>query len=498
MHMHVRWGDKMFKNRSDGAVAEENHKAFYPRQSVFSGFRITGLLLMSDSVSLLLVWCLSVIVRYAVGGSFGLSLYWDMIPMLLFFPAAYAIAGLYPGILLSPPEELKKISQSTSVIFLILLGAIFLSKQSDTYSRAIFVMAWLGVLAAVPFFRTMLRRKVERWKLWGHPAVILGAGKTGEAVAEALAREHRLCLRPVAFFDDDQSKIGKSCRGLPVVGPLDAAKKVTEEYKGVTAIVAMPGVSPARLVDVLQGPVADFRRLIIIPDLFGASSLWISAFDMGGILGLEVHQKLLDPRRQWIKRCAELALILIFSPIILLLSIAIAVVIKLDSKGPVLFGHKRIGLDGKDITIWKFRTMVHDAGAVLAECLQTDPVLRAEWEEKHKLTCDPRITRVGRFLRRTSLDELPQLWNVVRGDLSLVGPRPIVWDEVDKYEGGFVLYKKVKPGLTGLWQVSGRSGTSYSERVRLDAFYVRNWSVWLDIYILLKTPGEVFRCRGAC
>lgn len=496
--MRAQWDDGMFKTRADAAVTAENINAILPRQGMLSGFRITGLLLLSDSVALLMVWCLSVVVRYALGGSFGLELYWNMIPLLLLFPAAYAIAGLYPGILLSPPEELKKIAQSTSVIFLILLGAIFLSKQSDTFSRGIFVMAWLGVLAAVPFFRTMLRRKVEKWRRWGHPVVILGAGKTGEAVAEALAREHRLCLRPVAFFDDDPRIIGKNCVGLPVIGPLDAARKVTEECKGSTAIVAMPGAGPAKLVEVLQGPAADFRRLIIIPDLFGASSLWISAFDMGGILGLEVHQKLLDPRRQWIKRCAELALIFFFSPLILLLSAAIALVIKLDSKGPVLFGHKRIGRDGKDITIWKFRTMVRDAGAVLAECLKSDPALRAEWEEKHKLVCDPRITKAGRFLRRTSLDELPQLWNVVRGDLSLVGPRPIVWDEVDKYEGGFVLYKKVKPGLTGLWQVSGRSGTSYSERVRLDAYYVRNWSVWLDIYILLKTPGEVCRCRGAC
>lgn len=496
--MRAQWDDGMFKTRADAAVTAENLNAILPRQGMLSGFRITSLLLLSDSVALLMVWCLSVVVRYALGGSFGLALYWNMIPLLLLFPVAYAIAGLYPGILLSPPEELKKIAQSTSVIFLILLGAIFLSKQSDTFSRGIFVMAWLGVLAAVPFFRTMLRRKVEKWRRWGHPAVILGAGKTGEAVAEALAREHRLCLRPVAFFDDDPQKIGKSCKGLPVIGPLDAARKVTEECKGSTAIVAMPGAGPAKLVEVLQGPAADFRRLIIIPDLFGASSLWISAFDMGGILGLEVHQKLLDPRRQWIKRCAELALILLFSPLILLISAAIAVVIKVDSKGPVLFGHKRIGRGGKDITIWKFRTMVQDAGAVLAECLKSDPALRAEWEEKHKLACDPRITKAGRFLRRTSLDELPQLWNVVCGDLSLVGPRPIVWDEVDKYEGGFVLYKKVKPGLTGLWQVSGRSGTSYSERVRLDAFYVRNWSVWLDIYILLKTPGEVFLCRGAC
>jgi Undecaprenyl-phosphate galactose phosphotransferase WbaP len=305
-------------------------------------------------------------------------------------------------------------------------------------------------------------------------------------------------LRPVAFFDDDPQKIGTSYEGLPVLGALDDVKFLNTNCKGATAIVAMPSAGPAKLMEVLQGPVADFRRLIIIPDLFGASSLWISAFDMGGILGLEVHQKLLDPRRQWIKRVAELALIFLFLPLIVMLSAAIAVVIKLDSKGPVLFGHKRIGRDGKDIIIWKFRTMVQDADVVLAECLQSDPKLRAEWEEKHKLSRDPRITRVGYFLRKASLDELPQLWNVLRGDLSLVGPRPIVWDEVDKYEGGFALYKKVKPGLTGLWQISGRSDTSYTERVRLDAFYVRNWSVWLDIYILLKTPGEVLGGKGAC
>jgi len=488
----------MFKNRSEAVGTTEGRKAIFPKQCMFSGYRVTGLLLLTDSVALLLIWCVSVVIRYALGGSFGFALYGNMIPLLLLFPAAYAIAGLYPGILLSPPEELKKISQATSLIFLILLGAIFLSKQSDTYSRGIFALAWVGVLGAVPFFRTMLRRKVEIWKRWGHPAVILGAGKTGEAVAEALAREHRLCLRPVAFFDDDPRKIGRSCKGLPVIGPLDAAQKVAEECRVATAIVAMPGVGPTRLVEVLQGAAADFRRLIIIPDLFGASSLWISAFDMGGILGLEVNQKLLDPRRQWIKRCMELSVILLCLPLLLFLATGLALAILYDSPGPIFFRHKRIGLGGKDIVIWKFRTMVADAQKVLDECLACDPELRVEWEENHKLCSDPRITRIGHWLRRTSLDELPQLWNVVKGDLSLVGPRPIVWDEVDKYRNGFELYKKVKPGLSGLWQISGRSTTTYDERVRLDAYYVRNWSIWLDLYILLKTPSEVLRGRGAC
>ncbi|MBV1713018.1 MAG: undecaprenyl-phosphate galactose phosphotransferase WbaP [Desulfomicrobium sp.] len=459
---------------------------------------MTGIFALSDLLGLLLVWCLSVWIRLVFDGQFGLLLYWNLVPCLGLYIVSNALVGLYPGILLSPPEELKKLSQSTSVIFLAMTGAVFFSKQGELYSRGIFLMAWLGALLVLPLFRSLLRRHAHAKDWWGHPVVILGAGKTGREVCKALAREHRLGLRPVAFFDDDPAKIGTHIHGVPVEGPLHSAGNLASEYRDAVAIVAMPGVLPARLVEILEGPASEFRRLILIPDLFGAASLWISAFDLGGILGLEVHQKLLDPRRQWLKRCMELGLIFVFLPIILLLSLAIAIWIKKDSTGPVLFCQKRIGLDGKDIVIWKFRTMVQEAGEVLEECLATDSDMRAEWDQNHKLTCDPRITRVGRILRKTSLDELPQLWNVLRGDLSLVGPRPIVWDEVVKYQGGFALYKKVKPGLTGLWQVSGRSDTTYAERVRLDAYYVRNWSIWFDIYILLKTPGEVFRCRGAC
>lgn len=464
----------------------------------FNSIAMSGIFIISDFMALLLVWFLSVWIRYAFEGQFEFLLYWQLAPCLVLFLLSNALVGLYPGILLSPPEELKKLSQSTSVIFLALAGAVFLSKQGELYSRGIFLMAWLGALFVLPLFRSLLRSHAHSKDWWGHPVVILGAGKTGGEVCKALAREHRLGLRPVAFFDDDPGIVGTHIHGVPVVGDLHSVGDLTGEYRNAVAIVAMPGIAPSRLVEILEGPASEFRRLILIPDLFGASSLWISAFDLGGILGLEVHQKLLDPRRQLVKRCSELALIVVLLPALILLSLIIAIWIKKDSPGPVLYCQKRIGLDGKDIYIWKFRTMVENADGALQECLANDPDLRAEWEENHKLVCDPRITRVGRILRKTSLDELPQLWNVLRGDLSLVGPRPIVWDEVDKYQGGFALYKKVKPGLTGLWQVSGRSDTSYAERVRLDAYYVRNWSVWYDVYILIRTPGEVFRCRGAC
>jgi Undecaprenyl-phosphate galactose phosphotransferase WbaP len=464
----------------------------------FNSLSMVGIFAVSDLAGLLLAWCLSVWIHCAFAGQFGLLLYWNLAPCLGLFLMSNALVGLYPGILLSPPEELKKLSQSTSLIFFAMSGAVFLSKQGELYSTSIFVMAWLGALLVLPLFRSLLRRKAHAMDWWGYPVVILGAGKAGQEACKALAREHRLGLRPVAFFDDDPSKIGTLIQGVPVEGMLQSLGNLTKEYRQAVAIVALPGVSPARLVEILQGPASEFRRLILIPDLFGASSLWTSAFDLGGILGLEIHQKLLDPSRQWVKRCMELGLILFFLPALLLLSLVIGIWIKKDSPGPVFYSQKRIGLGGKDIQIWKFRTMIKDADKALQDYLSNNPDLRSEWEKDHKLSCDPRVTRVGRILRKTSIDELPQLWNVIRGDLSLVGPRPIVWDEVDKYQAGFGLYKKVKPGLTGLWQISGRSDTSYTERVRLDAYYVRNWSVWFDIYILLKTPVEVFRCRGAC
>jgi lipopolysaccharide/colanic/teichoic acid biosynthesis glycosyltransferase len=163
----------------------------------------------------------------------------------------------------------------------------------------------------------------------------------------------------------------------------------------------------------------------------------------------------------------------------------------------VFFGHDRIGQSGKKFTLWKFRTMIFDGKGVLERHLAQNHTARAEWEANHKIKDDPRVTSMGKFLRRYSLDELPQLWNVLKGEMSLVGPRPIVTDEIERYREGYSLYKRVHPGITGLWQVSGRTDASYDERVRFDEYYVRNWSIWLDIYILLRTFWAVLQRRGA-
>jgi len=171
--------------------------------------------------------------------------------------------------------------------------------------------------------------------------------------------------------------------------------------------------------------------------------------------------------------------------------------IKLDSPGPIFYSQARIGRNGRRFRAWKFRSMVIDADKLLETYLAQHPELRKEWARDHKLKKDPRVTRAGRFLRRTSLDELPQLWNVLQGEMSLVGPRPITEKEVEKYGGAFEVYKKVNGGITGLWQVSGRNDVSYEERVYWDQFYVRNWSVWLDCCILFRTIAVVLLSKGA-
>ncbi|WP_260703369.1 sugar transferase [Edaphobacter flagellatus] len=202
-------------------------------------------------------------------------------------------------------------------------------------------------------------------------------------------------------------------------------------------------------------------------------------------------------RYRVIKRCLDVALILLASPFLLLTMGVVAVVVMLSSPGPIFYSHRRIRKDGAFFSMLKFRTMCVNSTEVLEEYLTRHPEARAEWNKTHKLRHDPRITAVGSFLRRYSLDELPQMWNVLLGHMTLVGPRPIVAAEVEKYGDSFECYCRVKPGLTGLWQVSGRSELSYGERVALDCQYVNQWSLAKDFKILAKTVNVVIHQDGA-
>ena len=198
-----------------------------------------------------------------------------------------------------------------------------------------------------------------------------------------------------------------------------------------------------------------------------------------------------------VARVLDISMILLAAPYILLAFLVIMILIKLDSKGPVFYRQARIGRQGRKFYVYKFRTMVQNADEILKTYLNNSPELKAEWVATHKLKQDPRVTRVGAVLRKLSLDELPQLWNIWIGDMSIIGPRPIVDDEIEKYGGCFQLYVQVRPGLTGLWQVSGRNDTTYERRVELDEYYILNRSLSLDLQIIWRTIFVVLGRKGA-
>jgi Undecaprenyl-phosphate galactose phosphotransferase WbaP len=225
--------------------------------------------------------------------------------------------------------------------------------------------------------------------------------------------------------------------------------------------------------------------------------MWVDEKDIGGVLGMELRRTGLKRPPNILKRAFDLVLGTLIGIVLLPLLAVIYLSVRLSSRGPALYCGTRIGLHGRPFAIWKFRSMVQDAEEVLQQHLDSHPDLLNEWLTNHKLRNDPRITTIGKFLRRTSLDELPQIWNIIRGDMSFIGPRPIAEQEISRYSDNYLLYKTVRPGLTGLWQISGRNDTSYEERVKYDEYYVRNWSMWLDLYILGKTAHVVLASKGA-
>ncbi|MCU1291578.1 MAG: wcaJ 2, partial [Bryobacterales bacterium] len=220
--------------------------------------------------------------------------------------------------------------------------------------------------------------------------------------------------------------------------------------------------------------------------------------EVGGELGFEFPQQLFHRGAGWLKRGLDIVLSTVLLTLLLPVFLFLCVAIKLTSGGSIFYGQKRYGRNGELFRAFKFRTMVQNADQVLVDHLRLHPEHLLEWQRDHKLKEDPRVTPVGKWLRRYSLDELPQLWNVLTGNMSLVGPRPIVHDEIRKYgNNGYDLYTRVLPGITGLWQVSGRNNTTYGERVAYDEYYVRNWSIWLDAYILARTVKTVLMAEGA-
>lgn len=453
-------------------------------------------LLVSDALALSLSVALSVAIKAAFDHRVDVPSYLRLWPFLLVFLAVYAAVGLYSVVALSPPEELRRGTVSSTVLFLALAAFTISFRGDHSHAFTGTLLAAIAIsIALMPIMRESTRQICSRASWWGYPAVIFGSRASGHSVLHALLSEPGLGLRPVAVLDDHIPS--DEIHGIPVVRSF-LLPAIANQLQGPSyAVITGTGGRRAPVAKIVERYGRYFSHVIVIPELEGFSAAWADPRSLGGMVGLEISRNALLRERPFAKRVLDLVLGIFAALVAAPVCALIAAAIRLDSRGPVFFGQERIGRDGRRFRAWKFRTMVPNAAEVLSAHLSANPQLRAEWERDQKLRHDPRVTRVGRFLRAMSLDELPQLWNVLCREMSLVGPRPIVDSEVARYGDSFDVYKRVRGGITGLWQVSGRSDTTYAERVYLDSWYVRNWSVWLDLCILFRTIAVVLFRKGA-
>jgi Undecaprenyl-phosphate galactose phosphotransferase WbaP len=453
-------------------------------------FANSGWLLFGDFAALSLSMMLGGLMRQVLyGDSLIPGWSWLILPVWAFGATA---TSLTPGWGVSPVEHLRKLVTLIFASFGLAAAALFLSKTGAEASRFTMTTAFCVAIIAVPLFRVRVKSLLLRFGKWGIPTVIYGTDETSAHVLEALNAEPGLGYIAAGVFDDD-SKAGSYINGVPVLGTM---KQNTPDAP--FAIIGAAQISRQRLVEMLEGPLTIYRRVIIIPDLIDAPSLWVTPRDFIGLIGLEVAVNLLNPLARFFKRAADIVMVTLSSPFWMPLCGFLAFLIWLEDRASPLFIQERIGSYGERFKTLKFRTMHPNAEELLQQKLKEHPELEAEWAVDCKLRNDPRITRVGQFLRKTSLDELPQLVNVLAGDMSLVGPRPLPEYHNDQLSPQIrSLRDRVRPGLTGLWQVSGRSEAGTAGMERWDAYYVRNWSVWLDIIILVRTVRVVLSARGA-
>ncbi len=410
-----------------------------------------------------------------------------------------AFLKLYPGIGMQPVLELRQTVLSVVGAHLITVIMIAVTLAPPVHVHLLILAAGLLAVFAVPASRQIARDYLSRTKWWPIPVLLFAGSRSSEMVWRNLRLQASLGWRPVGIIEDFFAEWDKSSDlDHHYVGIEDDVPGLSDRHKIFWGVVEGYDQRAQLLKKLMDRNLAYLPRMIVVHGNESLPTLLTEAAECSGLQGT-IHQNRLQlflPRLT--KRAMDVVVSATSLIMLMPLLLFVACCIKLASKGPILYSQWRYGLDGEKFKVWKFRSMVKDADRVLEEHFQRNPALREEMDRTQKLANDPRITWIGKFIRKTSIDESPQLWNVLCGDMSLVGPRPILMEEKVKYGETFPVYCRVKPGITGLWQVNGRNQTAYEHRLIYASYYVRNWSLWLDSYILLRTIRVVLFCEGAC
>jgi Undecaprenyl-phosphate galactose phosphotransferase WbaP len=477
-----------------------NEKTSAHPKKIFHGYhraRMFAITFISDLMALILSLGLAHLSMYLL---FRLS-YMEMsqIEHVLFVIICFSLfilSRLYPGIGLNPALEMKTVTQLTGVSFLIVFSFLMIRTPYWAQEKLVLVLIGGWSIVTILGMRWLFRILAVQMGAWGEPVAVLASSHKVENIMSYFHERRRL-----GFVPELGVTIGsQSPSAMQVLNADDLLRLPDNHFEQIgihTVLVSTQIVSDLSNLGINRDLLRKFKRLIFVSDMDWLEGASISYHDFEGMLGMEAQRKFLTLPDELLKRMMDILIAIMLgvlcSPVLLLT----ALMIKLDSPGPVFYKQERVGKDGRSITIFKFRSMQLDADKILVEYLSKQPDEQQEWNETQKLHDDPRLTRVGKWIRKFSVDELPQLLNILKGDMSIVGPRPIMLEQRSLYGSGIDVYASVRPGLTGFWQVSGRNRTSFSQRAIYDVYYVRNWSFWLDMYILLRTVWVVLSRDGA-
>lgn len=451
---------------------------------------------------------------------FSLSFY-DLIARL-WMPLVVIVAFAYEGLYTKRKpfwEETRNVVRATFLSYLTIFSIISLGKLSGEISRAVIVGSGILMVELVPLIRLRWKPFLHRLGIGVKKTILIGDNPVGRLAHLGLFRDHYMGIRIVGFLQapsyieklpfkeeliwkENNPTIGHNLPvpSLSCLGTIKELKEIVRKETIRGAVIAVPHLRREDLVPLIEQVQRFVLSVYVVPNvsqvnLLNSELLYLFYEEMF-LLG--IHNSLKSRVNRWMKSTFDVTVaFFLFIPLAPLL-LGIGALVALSSPGPVLFTQIRVGRGGKLFRIYKFRTMYEGAERTLKKLLAENPDLAEEYQKHRKLRNDPRITPIGIFLRRTSLDELPQLLNVLKGEMSLVGPRPALKEEIRHHYGGLESeYGLVKPGITGLWQVSGRNNNDFSMRVRLDLWYIRNWSLWLDLVILIRTMGVVLWRGGA-
>lgn len=475
----------------------------FKSSSFFSGF----LLFILDTIVLLLSISLSFfIINLFFPTNINFRSFINYAIFLPIFLLLFTTTNLYPGISIPTTEEIEKFFKSIFLGFVIIFITILFSEiRSYTFSDFILndsedIFVCLAFLLLIPLatilltvFREIFRNFISKSSFWGVSCIVY-ISNSDYTVVDRLLKNKKLGYKPILIINSsiqDNSNDVQFYKNIPIFSSTDIEIQSFIKSKKIKNAIICDYKEDTSVIMNL------FRYTIIIPKKQISFTSTQHLKDIAGIIGFSSTHNLTFKHNLFFKRTIDILLILVASPIIIPVMIILALLTKLTSKGPIFYGHTRIGKNGKSFKCWKFRSMCINSQEILNQILETDPQMRAEWEKDHKFLNDPRITKFGKFLRKTSLDELPQLINIFIGQMSFVGPRPVTDEELFKYGDMKDYVLSVTPGLSGLWQVSGRSDTGYEERISFDTYYIQNWSIWLDIWIIIKTIWVVLNHKGA-